>query len=217
MSNPVRTVGILGAGKVGVVLAQLAIKAGYTVYIAGSGSPEKIQLTISVLVPGAIAASSEEVVRAADLVILAIPLGKHQNIPKEALEGKLVIDAMNYWWEVDGVRPEFDDKSFSTSEIVQQFLPNSRVVKAFSHIGYHDLHDETRPAGAHDRKAVAIAGDEAEDTQTVATFVDALGFDPLVIGPLAEGMKLQPGGPVFGAHVGKEKLQQMLSAFAIIE
>ena len=30
-------------------------------------------------------------------------------------------------------------------------------------MGYHDLHDETRPAGEPGRKAIAVAGDNEQD------------------------------------------------------
>lgn len=205
-----RTVGIIGAGKLGTVLAQLALKAGYTVRIAGSGDSDKIRLTVEALAPGATAMTSEEVAERSDIVILALPLSKLRHLPKKQLAGKLVIDATNYWWEVDGPRDEILPDAQTSSEAVQQFLANARVVKTFSHMGYHHLHDEAKPRGAAKRKAIAIAGDDREDTKLAGELVDDFGFDPVFIGGLGAGRALEPGAPAFGANVDSVSLRALI-------
>lgn len=204
------TLGILGAGKLGTVLARLAVQAGYTVYIAGSGAAKDIELSVKVITPGALAVTAHEAIAQSDVIILALPLGKYKNVPVEALQGKLVIDAMNYWWEVDGRSLEQDIEP-SSSEMVQSFLAKSRVVKALSHMGYHHLLDEAKAAGIPDRKAIAVAGDNPADTKQVAHIVNNLGFDPVYLGPLSAGKILEPGNPLFGATIGASELQNIVN------
>lgn len=209
MTTTKPTVGILGAGKLGVTLAQLLLQAHYAVLISGSGNPEKIRLSTSVLTPGAAADWPQHVAHSADIIILALPLHRFREIPREELAGKVVIDAMNYWWEVDGPREAILPNDQSSSQAIQSYLPTSRVVKTFSHMGYHHLHDEHH---ASPRRALALAGDDEEANNVASQLVHDAGFDVLPIGSLANGVALEPGHPAFGANATRSELAAIISS-----
>jgi 8-hydroxy-5-deazaflavin:NADPH oxidoreductase len=194
--SPMSHLAVLGAGHVGPVVARLAIEAGYEVSIAHSGDPEDIALITEVVIPGARARWAADAIADAGIVVLAMPLHRFGGIDPGLLDGKLVIDAMNYWPETDGELEALDH--VGTSEIVARRLPGATVVKSLNHIGYHDLEDGARAAGAPDRLAVGVAGDDPGAVEAVMHLVDRLGYDPLRLGNLRAGRVLEPGGPVFG-------------------
>jgi predicted dinucleotide-binding enzyme len=123
-------VGIVGAGKFGTALARAAVAAGYDVAISGSGPAGDIALTVDVLAPGARATTTDEVARHADVIVLAVPTHRFRELPRELFNGKILIDAMNYWEPVDGDDPELTTAADGTSTIVQQHFPSARVVKS---------------------------------------------------------------------------------------
>lgn len=204
---PASVIGILGAGKVGTVLARLALAAGHRVLISSSGSAERIALIVDVLAPGAEPRTTAQLIDEAEVVILALPLGKVRSLPADALVGKLVIDAANHWEPVDGPLPEFTQDPRGTSEVVADLLPGARVVKAFNHLGYHDLDERGTPSGTSGRVALAIAGDDPVAVAQVAELVDSVGFDPLITGDLATGAGFQAHTEAFGYPLPREELR----------
>ena len=152
--------GIVGAGKLGTTLARAAIAAGFDVAISGSGPADDIALTVEVLAAGARAATTDEVARHADIIVLAVPTHRFRELPPDLFAGKILIDAMNYWEQVDGDDPELTAAADGTSMIVQESFPSARVVKSLNQLGYHQLEENRRPKGASDRIAIGAAGDD---------------------------------------------------------
>jgi len=197
---------VLGAGHLGPVIARLALRAGYPVAIAASGAPEDIALITELMIPGAQPRWASDAVADADIVVLAIPLHRVQDLDPGLLSGKLVIDAMNHWPASNGVVQAFEDGG--SSEIVAGHLAGSAVVKTFNHIGYHELEDRARPAGTPDRGAVGIAGDDPAAVAATAALADRIGYDPVRLGSLRAGRALQPGGPVFGVVLTRPEFER---------
>ncbi len=205
---------VLGAGHSGPVIARVALDAGYPVSIAASGDPADIELIARVLVPGAEANWAADAIAAAGIVVLAIPLHKFSALDPSLLAGKLVVDVMNYWPAVDGVVPMFENSRIGSSEIVQSRLATSTVVKTLNHIGYHELDDDRRPAGAPDRRALGVAGADPRAVEVIAEFVDRIGYDAVRLNSLRAGRLLEPGGPVFGASLRRADFSRAVYADA---
>jgi len=205
-------IAILGAGKVGTALARVAVEAGYQVDIAGSGAPDRIRLIVDVLAPGARAVSAADAVVDADLVVLALPLHRFRHLDRALLDGHVVLDIMNYWTPIDGEISEFDDAPEGTSVLVQSAVPGARVVKTLNHIGYHELEEQRRPAGAPDRIALGAVGDDRSAVAQVLAFLERIGFDAIDGGELANGVAFQPGSPLFGAPHSADRFRRLLAA-----
>ena len=206
-----RRLGIIGAGKAGTAIARAAVAGGYDVGISGSGPAERIELVVEVLAPGARALSTDEVVRSADLIVLAIPMHRFRELQHDLFAGKILVDAMNYWEEIDGVDEQVATASAGTSMLVQEWFSSARVVKSLNHLGYFKFDKSRRPPGTPGRIAMAAAGNDRAAVAAVLRLIDTLGFDAIDAGSLEAGIALQPGGRVFGVGHSANELSNLLS------
>jgi predicted dinucleotide-binding enzyme len=133
-------------------------------------------------------------------------------VPAPQLAGKVVVDTNNYYPQRDGHIRELDQEETTTSELLQRRLPDSNVVKAFNHIYAAALTTDGQPAATPDRRALAIAGDDAGAKRLVAELIDRFGFDVVDIGPLSESWRIQRDTPGYGPRRTAEQLRRDLAA-----
>jgi predicted dinucleotide-binding enzyme len=206
------TIGLIGAGHVGSQIARLGIANGYDVVVSNSRGPETLTDLVAELGPKARAGTSEQAAAAGDLVVVTIPLKNYRDVPVEPLAGKVVIDTDNYYPQRDGQIAELDDESTTSAEMLQAHLPTSKVVKTFNHAFAGDLTTDGTPRGTPNRRALALAGDEADAKKTVTKLLDEFGFDTVDAGPLAEGWRFQPETPAYGPRQNAEEMRTNLAA-----
>jgi len=207
-----QTIGIIGAGHIGGQIARLAVANGYRVVISNSRGPETLSSLVAELGPAARAATPAEAARAGDIVLVSVPLKHYRSVPVEPLAGKIVMDTNNYYPQRDGQIPELDNESTTTAELLQTHLPTSNVVKAFNHIYAAELTTHGQPAGTPNRRALVIAGDDAESKGVVTRLLDQFGFDTVDAGPLKEGWRIQRDTPGYGPRRTAEELKRDLAA-----
>ena len=206
------TIGLIGAGHIGSQIARLAVAHGYEVVLSNSRGPETLAALVKELGPKARAATPAEAAKAGDLVVVTIPLKAYRSVPALPLAGKIVIDTNNYYPQRDGHIAALDNETTTTAELLQAHLPESKVVKAFNHIYAADLTAHGQPAGTPNRRALAIAGDDARAKATVAKLIDEFGFDTVDAGPLKEGWRIQRDTPGYGPRRNAQELKRDLAA-----
>ena len=201
------TIGIIGAGEVGGQLARAAIKCGYEVVIANSRGPESLRALVTELGSKARAETAEKAAEAGDFVIIAVPLKLANNMPADALAGKIVIDTNNYMPWRDGQYDVVDAGEKTEHELRQEQLPRSKVAKAFTHIQAPRLFLSARPAGTPDRHALSVSSNFPEAVELVTRLYDQFGFDTVDNSPLSESWRSGPGQPAWHAHAHQTREQ----------
>src|SRR6478735_417870 len=195
------TIGLIGAGNIGQAVARLAVDHGYDVVLSNSRGPETLAAVVEGLGPRAQADTSTGAATRGDIVVVTVPLKAYQDVPVEPLAGKVVIDTNNYYPERDGRIAGLDGKTTTSASLLQEHLPSSKVVKAFNHIQSAHLTEHASPAGTADRRALTIAGDDADAKATVTALIDELGFDVVDAGSLADSWRIEPGTPGYGPRL----------------
>jgi predicted dinucleotide-binding enzyme len=189
----IRTVGIIGAGRIGQAMARTALRAGRQVVISNSRGPESLTSVVEALGDG-VSAGTVRDAAAADIVVLAVMWPQvPQAVDGLEWEGRIVIDPTN----------DFDPSDLdgrTSSEVVAALVAPARVVKAANTLGAAVLASDPQQAGG--RRAVFLSGDDDEAKAEVAALFEAAGFSPIDLGGLREGGRMQQvGGPLAGQNL----------------
>lgn len=203
-------IGIIGAGNIGETAARLFTRAGHAVALSNSRGPETLTDVVTEIGPGAQALSVEEAATFGEVVLLAVPWRSPEALPPaEAVQGKVVIDAMNQY----GPGGIIDLGDSTASEETAKRLPGARVVKAFNTMHFKTLATGGQLGGPPDQRlALFLAGDDEEAKATVAKLMDEIGFAAVDTGSLREGGKRQePDSPIYNKPMTAEEARKALS------
>src|SRR6266481_9863790 len=122
-------IGIVGSGNIGANAARLFVHAGHEVVLSNSRGGEGLEAIVGELGVKARAATIEEAAHFGEVVLIAIPFGKFRTLPERAFDGKVVIDAGNYYPDRDGKFAELDNDNATSSELLAAHLKGARLVK----------------------------------------------------------------------------------------
>jgi predicted dinucleotide-binding enzyme len=203
-------IGVVGSGHIGGTIGGLWVKAGHPVMFS-SRHPESLKEMVAGLGSLAQAGAVDQAIAFGTVIFIAVPYGAMPQIGRDhaaALKGKIVLDAGNANATRDGDianEAEFDGIGITS----QKYMPGTRLVRAFNTMSYMTFAKEAnRPSP---RLAIPIAGDDPEAVQVATALVRDAGFDPVVVGKLADAKRFQRGNPGYGQQVSAAELKQKLN------
>ncbi|AQT70988.1 MULTISPECIES: NADPH-dependent F420 reductase [Streptomyces] len=206
-------IGIIGAGNIGGNLTRRLTALGHEVAVANSRGPE----TLAALAQetGATPVTVTEAARGAEIVVVSIPFKNVPDLPAGLFDGAApgfaVIDTGNYYpRRRDGRIAGVEDEGLTESRWTERQLGHP-VIKAFNGTYAQDLLDRHRPAGAADRIALPVAGDDEAAKKAVRDLIEELGFDTVDAGGLDDSWRQQPDTPVYGLREGVEGVTRALA------
>jgi predicted dinucleotide-binding enzyme len=187
----IKSVGIIGAGRIGQAMAQTALRAGRQVAIANSRGPESLTLVVEALGDG-VSAGTVKDAGAADIVVLAVPWAQvSQAVEGLEWDGRIVIDPTN----------DFDPSDLdgrTSSEVFADLVAPARVVKAANTLVAAVLGSDPHQAGG--QRVIFLSGDDAEAKSEVVALFENAGFFVVDLGGLREGGQMQQVGAPLAGH-----------------
>lgn len=198
------TIGVLGAGPVGLGLAALLQDAGYAVTV-GTRRPERSRPS-----PFASDLKPYEVAARMDVVVLAVVHNASKPLVaalEDTLAGKVVIDTDNAWIPAHRAAAGLSS-TLTEGTWMSRLLPRSRVVRAFSHIDADKLVPfATAEPGVW---AAAFAAEDREAAALTADLIHATGYAPVFLGALADSASIDPGGVLWSRMARPRDVARLL-------
>jgi predicted dinucleotide-binding enzyme len=204
-------IGVIGSGHIGGTIGGLWVRAGHPVLFS-SRHPDDLKDLVTGLGERAQAGTVDQAIAFGDVLFIAVPYAALPQIGRDygaALKGKIMLDACNAVAPRDGEAIAGEVEQEGVGVVSQKYLSGARLVRAFNTLNYKIFASEAnRPAP---KLAVPIAGDDADAVETAATLVRDAGFDPVVVGKLADAARFQRGAAGYGQAVTAAELKQKLS------
>lgn len=196
-----KTIGIIGAGHIGRALATHLSQTTYPVLLTNSRGAASLEAWVASTGGSLRAADLQETIENADVLFLAVPWNRLEELAKDltAFQGKILVDATNNIVSVNPFRLA-DTGGATTGSYVASLFPNHHVVKAFNTLAATTL--ALPPQNSTGTRVIFTSGNEDEAIQTVSRITKDMGFEPIVLGNLTEGGKLQDvSGPLSGIEL----------------
>ncbi len=151
------TVGIIGAGAIGQAFARQLVNAGLNVILSNSRGPDSLAEVVNALGDRARAGTVQQAAEAGIVFVSTNWSSTEAALSGLNWSGRILIDATNPVILPGFTLAELGGKN--SSQVMTQWAPGARVVKAFNTLLASVLAQD--PAQAGGRRVVFISGDDA--------------------------------------------------------